>query len=219
VAQAGIEGLAQAERDRIPAEIDKSDQAYKQRLQEIFSLHPQAQQKNFGNFWEAQLLWDESMAQRAADYLQANPDKSMVVLAGAGHIAYGSGIPNRLQRRLALKSMIFLPADSSDDDPQGADYLLVSAPVELSAAGKMGVMLDLQQGVSAQSVLADSAAADAGMLDNDRILAIAGQPVQSLSDVRLALIDKMPGDAVTLTVQRQNDSGSEELTLQLTLQE
>jgi uncharacterized iron-regulated protein len=219
VAMTGIVGLEDSERGQIPQEIDKSDQTYRQRLQEIFQLHPDAQRQNFENFWEAQLLWDESMAQRAAEYLQAHPAKSMIVLAGGGHIAYGSGIPSRLQRRLAVASMILLPADTRDADLQGADYLLVSAPAELAAAGKMGVMLDLQQGVSAQSVLADSAAQNAGMQDKDRILTISGQPVQSLTDVRLALLDKMPGDVVTLTVQRQSEAGPEELTLQLTLQE
>jgi len=39
------------------------------------------------------------MAERAADYLQRNPKRRMVVLAGSGHLMYGQGIPKRLLRR------------------------------------------------------------------------------------------------------------------------
>jgi S1-C subfamily serine protease len=142
----------------------------------------------------------------------------MIILAGAGHIAHGSGIPRRLQRRLDnARIAILLPADAAGEDMQGADYLLISDPVELAAAAKMGVMLDLQDGVSAREVLPDSAAEHAGMQNDDRILSIAGQPIQSLTDIRLALLDKLPGDAIGVTVQRHSDSGTERLTLQLTL--
>ena len=219
VAQVGIEGLDANQRIQIPQDIDKSDEKYRDHLQEIFQLHQRAESKNFEYFWETQLVWDESMAQRTADYLQAHPDKSMVVLAGAGHIAHGSGIPNRLKRRLPIEMALLLPTDNANEDQQGADYSLLSKNIELPASGKMGVMLDLTEGVSAKDILAGSAAEMAGMQNNDQILSIADQPVKWFTDVRLALMDKIPGDKVTVIVRRDNGPEKLMLPLEIILQE
>ena len=42
------------------------------------------------------------MAERAARYLQEHPEKTLVVLAGGGHLEYGQGIPKRLLRRVPV---------------------------------------------------------------------------------------------------------------------
>ncbi|NEO00703.1 MAG: ChaN family lipoprotein, partial [Moorea sp. SIO3I7] len=53
----------------------------------------------FDNFFTAQVLWDETMAEKIALFAQANPDYQVVVIAGQGHIIYGYGIPSRVARR------------------------------------------------------------------------------------------------------------------------
>ena len=40
------------------------------------------------------------MAMTIADFKTANPDTQVVVLAGNGHVIYGHGIPDRVERRL-----------------------------------------------------------------------------------------------------------------------
>jgi uncharacterized iron-regulated protein len=55
---------------------------------------------NLDNFFAAQVTWDETMAMTIADFKTANPDTQVVVLAGNGHVIYGHGIPDRVQRRL-----------------------------------------------------------------------------------------------------------------------
>src|SRR5262249_43919162 len=97
VKEVGFDGLSPAERARLPREIDQSDTAYRDRLRDIYESHPASVRGDFEHFWEGQLVWDETMAERVADYLTSNPDKSMIVLAGSGHIAFGSGVPNRLK--------------------------------------------------------------------------------------------------------------------------
>jgi len=47
-------------------------------------------------------LWDETMAEKIAEFVKANPDYQVVVLAGKGHIIYGYGIPSRVERRLGV---------------------------------------------------------------------------------------------------------------------
>jgi uncharacterized iron-regulated protein len=97
--QVGIEGLSAAEKAAIPDSIDRSDAAYEARLRDVFDQHPHRDNQSFEKFLDVQLLWDEGMAERAARYLKAHPQDVLVVLAGGGHLAYGSGIPQRLRRR------------------------------------------------------------------------------------------------------------------------
>lgn len=61
---------------------------------------------DFERFFLAQVLWDETMAETIARFLQDNPDYQVVVLAGQGHIIYGYGIPSRVVRRLKHKQLI-----------------------------------------------------------------------------------------------------------------
>ena len=108
VAELGAEGLTPAERARLPAAIDRTDPAYAARIKAVFDQHPMPDQRSFERFVEVQLLWDEGMAERAARYLTENPGKTLVVLAGAGHIEYGQGIPKRLVRRVPVSAVTLL---------------------------------------------------------------------------------------------------------------
>src|SRR4028118_1600443 len=74
-----------------------------QRSWRVDAPHPQSGQGNstsFERFFTAQVLWDETMADKIAQFLKANPNYQVVVLAGTGHIIYGYGIPSRVARRL-----------------------------------------------------------------------------------------------------------------------
>ncbi len=152
----GIEALNEAQRARIPADMDRDDPAYRARVRAVFDAHPQmrdhgkeegegqpeADDARFERFLSVQLLWDEGMAERAARYLQENPGKMMVILSGAGHVEYGQGIPKRLQRRIDAPAAIVLNGTQRDLDPQAADFLLYPRRVSLPAAGLLGVLLD-----------------------------------------------------------------------------
>jgi uncharacterized iron-regulated protein len=212
VDRSGLAALPAANRARLPQHIEDADAAYRERLRKIFDAHPD--QGNFDRFVEAQLVWDETMAETVANYLAAHPDRAMIVLAGEGHIAFRSGIPERVSRRLpGIQVAVLLPADKPGDDLEGADYLLVSPMLPLPQSGKMGVTLNTTSEVSVKSVSANSAAAASGLHAGDRIVEIDGEPVHSLTDFRLALLDKKPRKHVRLRIQR----GTEEKTVQLTL--
>jgi len=212
VGQVGLAGLSTAERAQLPREIDKSDEAYRSRLRSVFDEHSNA--KDFDHFQEVQLTWDETMAETAAEYLATHSGKNMIVLAGSEHIAFGSGIPNRVRRRLPGISTVMLQAGDAASDAKGADYVLLSKNIELPPAGRMGIVMDQIGGITAREVTAGGAAAQAGIQPKDRIVAINDAPVQSVSDVRIALLDKRPGDRVSLRVQT---AAEQERTLELTL--
>jgi uncharacterized iron-regulated protein len=118
----GIAGLDAADRARLPA-IGPADGAYQERLAKVFTDHP-GEHKNFQRFLDVQLLWDESMAQRLADYLRAHRARRVVVITGNGHVAFGSGVPERVRRRLKVDDRIVLQGDAFGEEPGAADYVL-----------------------------------------------------------------------------------------------
>ena len=76
----------------------------------------------FERFLEVQMLWDETMAQTAADYLAANPGKTLVILAGTAHVGYVDAIPRRLWRRYPVPQAWVFP-DLATGSPHGSGSL------------------------------------------------------------------------------------------------
>jgi hypothetical protein len=213
VGDGGIESLSPEERARIPEEIDREDQAYRERVKAVFDHHPQAEDADFEHFLEVQLLWDEGMADRAARYLREHPEKSMVILAGAGHLEHGQGIPRRLVRRVPGESAILLNGTLRELDPGVADFLLFPRRVELPAAGLLGVLLDVdsgKEGVWVQGFVDDSGAKAAGIEAGDRIVKVGEEPIDSYADVRISLIGSRPGQKMPVEVLRDRLVGDPE---------
>jgi len=203
VGRNGLDDLTAEELAQLPAEIDRSDGAYEQQLREVFEQHP-GNGRSFDNFLEVQLLWDEGMAQQAADYLAAHPDYHMVILAGSGHIAGGSGIPRRLVRRLPASSAIVLNGWEGALEPGLADFILLPEPRVLPQSGKFGLLLESQNPVPVvEACMPDSPCTRAGLQQGDRFLSIDGEPIGDMTDLRLAMWDKLPGDTVTLEISRK----------------
>ncbi|MBD1885474.1 ChaN family lipoprotein [Microcoleus vaginatus] len=128
VASQGLESLTAEEKKHIPpiSEIRTDNAEYRQLLLEVFQQHQKAAQGNstaFERFLQAQVLWDETMAEKIAQFVKANPDYQVVVLVGKGHIIYGYGIPSRVERRLGVgnvkvRSVLF---NSTENLPLSAD--------------------------------------------------------------------------------------------------
>jgi uncharacterized iron-regulated protein len=201
-AKVGIKGLSEEQRAALPRDIGPADEAYRGRLRAAFEGHHTAGPADFDHFVEAQLAWDESMANNAADYLKANPGCRMVILAGAGHIAFGSGIPSRLERRIHSSYAIVL-SSGENIEPQIADYILLSREEQLPPAGTLGASLEEEGGLCRIRSLDPAGAADeAGLKKGDVLVALDGQPVKTTGDVRVALWDKKPGQHVVVEVRR-----------------
>ena len=109
VAETGLNSLAEDDFYYIPplAEIKLDNPEYRQKLQEVYQEHAHSDHgKSDGleNFWAAQVLWDETMAEAIALCYQNNLQSQIVVLVGKGHIIYNYGIPNRVARRITDRS-------------------------------------------------------------------------------------------------------------------
>ncbi|HEY6343383.1 MAG TPA: ChaN family lipoprotein [Bryobacteraceae bacterium] len=213
VAKLGVTGLSESQRSLLPREMQPADEGYKARLRAAFEEHASAQKSAqesakpgaFDRFVEAQLVWDEGMASHAAEYLSANPGRRMVILAGAGHIEFGSGIPTRLERRIHATYAIVLNS-GVEIEPHIADYILLSQKEELPSAGILGASLTDKEGECRVASLSPQGGAEkAGIKRGDVLLQVNGQPIKSVADVHLALWEKKPGEHVEVLVRRGHD--------------
>jgi uncharacterized iron-regulated protein len=224
ISESGIDALPAELRAQLPDQYDRSDSDYEQRLKSVFGSHPGASERDFDRFMDIQLTWDESMAQAAAEYLRAHPDYRMVILAGSGHVAYRSGIPNRLQRRLGgadgSQSAVILIGDS-EWEIDSADYLVLSKPRQLPPAGLLGAFLDDSSpgGLKISGFSTDSPLEAAGVSKDDILLGIDDNPVPDFAALKIALIDRRPGDVVQVSFRHTDWLGRErEKSASVTLQ-
>ena len=96
--QKGLAGLSAEELQRLP-ELDVGDALHRKWFHGIFSGGGhEVSPSEVEAFYVAQVVWDESMADRAARALDDGAEQ-VIVLAGVGHVARGRGIPQRIERR------------------------------------------------------------------------------------------------------------------------
>jgi uncharacterized iron-regulated protein len=131
-ARKGLESLTMIELRSIPpiTEIDRSNAKYQQMILASYQQHAgvvSIASKSFDRFYTAQLLWDETMAESTANFINKNPNYQTIVLAGSSHIIYGYGIPDRVLRRLkqpkSIQKTVLLSLDQDLQQPGLADFI------------------------------------------------------------------------------------------------
>jgi aminopeptidase N len=217
VFHSGLASLSPDEKAKIPAQLDFSDTVYEERLRKVFQEHKTEKEERFDYFYQAQVLWDEAMAESIADFLKREPVYQMVVLAGSGHLAHGSGIPSRVARQTKVDSAVIL--SGADLEIGEADYLLSPKPVTYTPAPKLMVFLTEERGrIAIQSFPEGSISEKAGMKAGDVIRSIDRVPIRSFEDVKIELLFHKDGDTMKVHVLRKELSGEEkELEFDLTL--
>ncbi len=127
VAREGFDALAREDKDALGVVQCDVDERYQQLIALVLGRKDQ-ESEAFGRFCEAQVVWDTAMAQNALRFLEANPERVLVVLAGTFH-AWKHGIPEQL-RRLSplLPYRVILPSSDKsflryDIVLQDADYV------------------------------------------------------------------------------------------------
>lgn len=215
ISKVGIAKLTQKERSQLPAHIDKSNKAYRASLEKVYSQHATTSSKKFERFLEAQLAWDETMADSAAKYLHKHPKANLVILAGSGHIEKRHGIPSRLERRIQHKTAVVLNRVNGSPSSANGDYLLFSKEATLPKAGKMGIfMKNVSKGVLISKVSKESASDKAGLKKGDVITALNKDSVKSIQDIKISMMEMKPKEHITLSILRNNKTLSKTLELQ-----
>jgi uncharacterized iron-regulated protein len=122
----GIENLSDCEKRYLPAEIDTSNTAHRDYLRNVFTQHHFKGEVEFEDFYMAQSVWEDAMAEAIGQNLK---DNVMVVLTGNGHIQFNYGIPDRAFQRTGVSFRTIYLAPAGDEVALDvADYIWVSAP-------------------------------------------------------------------------------------------
>ena len=216
VAKDGIDALAPDVKAKIPQAMDFSDEQYKERMKKVFLAHESLKDRNFDFFNQAQILWDESMSQSIADYLSAHPDGRMIVLAGNGHLTYGSGIPKRTARRTGLSYAIVL--NDAELESGIADYVIFPKHIEGKKPVRMMVLLDEDKGrVKITGFPENSISKKAGLEEGDIILFIDETAISSIDDAKIHLLEKHKGEKIKVRILRGSGGAAKEMQFEITL--
>ena len=122
----GIDNLADTDKQYLPKEIDTSNAAHRNYVEQVFNQHHLRGNVKFEDFYMVQCVWDEIMAESIAANLGGN---KIVVLAGNGHIQYKYGIPYRAFRRTnASFRTLYLVSAGKEIELGIADYIWVTSP-------------------------------------------------------------------------------------------
>jgi uncharacterized iron-regulated protein len=203
VSEGGVVALGADERERLGLGPDDDTRALRERMGPIFAAHGPMDAQRLDRFVDVQRLWDASMARAAADYLEANPSRHLVILAGSGHVVPPEAIPGRLARMGFPGGAVIATGEVerfSDGEPR---YLFAERELTLDPPGRLGVDLVRDEaGVRVRRIVDPRQGRDSGLREGDRILRIAGEQIQDLSDVRLAMLGRGRGEELRLELAR-----------------
>ena len=117
VRSGGVDHLPPEARKELPADMQLQDPAYEKLLSLQMMVHAAAMPKTLRPMIEAQIARDEAMAEAVAAFLKSpqGRGRKMLVVCGAGHVAYGLGTPARVKRRLpGAKERIVVLSESGE---------------------------------------------------------------------------------------------------------
>ncbi len=203
VSKDGLQALSKEDEKDLPEDIDLSDMEYRDRLRGFFEKHAGSEARNFDFFYQSQVLWDESMAHNLNDFMTKNPEYQVIVLAGGGHMAFGSGIPKRAYRLNQKDYAVILNSDDVEKDV--ADYILYPSLLPFTEAPKLMVMLkEEKKAVSISGFSPESISEKAGLMTDDLILSLDNEKIEAVEDMKIHLLYKKKGDTITMKVARRS---------------
>ncbi|MCP5008103.1 MAG: PDZ domain-containing protein [Planctomycetes bacterium] len=219
----GLENLSDEEKKELP-QIDLTDEYHRKRIKSIYDVHGISTLDDFEKFYRIQCLWDETMADTAANYLKSSKGKrkQLIVLAGKGHIRYGFGIPKRLFRRLKASYCTILPIEIEIPEskkhnimnvedvqiPQlESDFFwLVGYSDPDSVKVRLGlIVMKSEKGVEVHTVAEASTAEIVGMKKGDVVVSVDGVVIEESYDLVYEMRKKTPGEKGEIVIQRDGE--------------
>jgi uncharacterized iron-regulated protein len=219
VAQNGIEKLSPEDNAKLPeiGPVDKEHLAY---IKTIYKDHQGGSAEKFKHFYQAQILWDEGMAETLSQFLNSSEGagKTVVVIAGSGHIVFDFGIPKRFYRRTPLpyQTLVLKTWEKNLDEGFSisgvskplADYLCITHPTPLEKKRpRIGLVLKEKEetgGILIERVIPGTPAEEAGLLPGDRIFSVDGKEIKRLKDIHDAVVQKGRGKEITMIILRES---------------
>jgi hypothetical protein len=154
VAHKGVESLAPDERAQLP-QLELHDVAHRAwfdaLMEDMGGATAHGQKSDEGadagddkpsaeRVYTVQVIWDETMADTAARWLQAHPDGRLVILAGTGH-CHDSAIVGRIKRR-GIRDVVSIRSVIDDGEGEGGVSEALAKPIN-----DYLIVLQMPQGV------------------------------------------------------------------------
>ncbi len=224
----GEKALSPGEKAMI-APIDTSDSLHREYIQKVFKAHRKTPGQTFENFYEAQCVWEDTMAETISDFVRTREGENsrVIVFCGSGHMVYKFGIPMRVFRKTGTPYATVLPSslkriceESYDEDEKypslvPADFLWVTKG-SIRIRTRLGVVVEKslahEEGMVVRKVTPGSSADKAGIESGDTILSMDEQTVNDMVDLRLALAEKGPGSVSRLVYLRDDEQKETEVS-------
>ena len=213
IAREGMYRLPDKQKKQLPSDMNFSNETYRKDLNKVFVVHnKQEDLQNFNYFLQAQMLWDEGMAESAHRFLTNHPELKMVILAGNGHIRHKYGIPDRVYRRNHEPFAVVVQDEEIEEGV--ADYVLLTTKLNGKASPKLGVMVEEKgRRLVIKGVSQNGPAKKAGLEEGDVIKTFSGQPIKSLADLKLELFYSKMGSKVKIQVKRADKTIDKKIEL------
>ena len=121
----GIDNLSISDKRYLPKQIDTNNSAHRNYVKTIFDQHNFPSRVKFEDFYMAQCVWDEIMAESIATDLGS---RRIVALVGNGHIQYKYGVPNRTFRRTGAPfRTVYLAPEGAEVELTIGDFIWITA--------------------------------------------------------------------------------------------
>ncbi|BHH82587.1 ChaN family lipoprotein [Desulforhopalus sp. 52FAK] len=186
---------------------------YQERLAVVHNAHVSGKHASGGSsgFIQSQALWDETMAVNIVSYLNNNPERRVIVIAGNQHTRKDSGIPPRVSSRIdtAQASVINIYDGTTPANIlETADYFFLADNLELPPSPKIGLVLtepaegSTMKGLTIDQLSPHGKAGDAGLKVGDIVIRLGDDTIEDMADLRIAMIDASAGDTLEIEVLR-----------------
>ncbi len=191
IGREGLSSLTREEKERIAQDLRLHNSPYRELMKDRFEQHVRGNIKSFDTFYEAQLTWEETMAETLAQALNRHaPNVTIVALIGKGHMSHGLGVPKWVASLVPHAHITVTPVPMnyphSVVDPDLGNYVWITEAVVTRHRGRLGIMIlpiEEQEGVRVMSVSPGSAAQRAGLQAGDVILRIDDKTVRTFEDM------------------------------------
>jgi uncharacterized iron-regulated protein len=227
----GFDALPPDQKALLPEKVDLESTEHQKLFRAFFgsedSLHGNLPEPMFQAMFRAQCAWDAAMAWNAAQALKRHGGEKaiMVVLIGAGHVAYGLGAERQAKLWFDGRTATIVPVPLADEpcadlttkvQASYANFVWGLPPSTDPLYPSVGISTPEQKRGERYKVIMvakDSPAEAAGFKTGDELVSIDGTPYTDKETVNRLMSEKRWGDTVVYKVMR--DGQEQTLTVYL----
>ncbi|MEM5786896.1 MAG: ChaN family lipoprotein [Syntrophobacteraceae bacterium] len=200
IARQGLASLTPGDRARVAEDFHLDDPKNRLRIEKEFNAHVKGHIKDAEAFFEAQLAWEETMAETIAEHLrESGRNCRILVIVGKGHISAQLGVPYLAKMRIPHEFITIAPVPidypHGTFDPNLAQYVLITDKVPSPHRPRLGVTIQTAEGgrgVEILDLFSGGPAAKAGISKGDIVTRVNGSAVKTAEELQQAIAEGGP---------------------------